>query len=266
MTVALGYCGVIGKRYVDSCFGQIHLRESGAGSDTTPLICLHATAYSSRSFEPLMRAYGAARHIITIDLPGYGESDAPTEKPDMAGYADAIADAIGEGPVDLFGYHTGVYVAAELALRHPAKVRQMTWMGVPYFQALDFEAWRARLATPHILQETLGQFDERWEYLVANRPAGVSLTRGFGNFVDELKAWPNGSWAHEAMFAWGSDARLPMIQCPVTVLNPEGHLAAASRAAATLVAGARIIELPHLSGAVLETNADEIAALIPSAA
>ena len=41
-------------------------------------MCLHATAYSSRSFEPLMRALGSSRHVLAIDLPGYGDSDPPT--------------------------------------------------------------------------------------------------------------------------------------------------------------------------------------------
>ena len=255
---------MIRKRYIDGPFGQIHLRESGAESGTVPLVCLHATAYSSRSFEALMRAFGNSRHVIALDLPGYGESDAPAVKPDMAGYADAVAAAVGDGPIGLFGYHTGVYVAAELALRHPAKVRMMTFMGIPYFQALDFEHWRARLATPHSLGTGLDQFAERWSYLVADRPAGVPLERGFANFLDELKAWPNGSWAHEAMFAWDSDTRLRLIECPVTVLNPEGHLAGASRAAAALIPNATIVELPDLSGAVLELHADHIANLIPS--
>ena len=255
---------MISKRYVDGPFGQVHLRESDEASGTVPLVCLHATAYSSRSFEPLMRAFGNSRHVIALDLPGYGESDAPASQPDMASYADAVATTIGPGPVDLFGYHTGVYVAAELALRHPAKVRWMTFMGVPYFQALDFEYWRARLATPHRLGAALDQFTERWAYLVNDRPTGVSLERGFANFVDELKAWPNGSWAHEAMFAWNADARLALLDCPVTILNPEGHLAGASRAAAALISNATVLELPDLSGAVLELHADRIASLIPS--
>ena len=255
---------MICKRYVDGPYGQIHLRESGAQSGTVPLVCLHATAYSSLSFGALMHAYGDSRHVIAPDLPGYGESDAPVTKPDMAGYADAIAAVIGDGPVDLFGYHTGVYVAAELALRHPALLRRMTYMGVPYFQALDYEHWRAKLATPHSLGTDLAQFDERWSYLVDHRPAGVSLERGFANFVDELKAWPNGSWAHEAMFAWDADARLPKVGCPVTVLNPQGHLAVASRVAAALIPCAKVIELPELNGAVLELHADKIAAIIPS--
>ena len=256
---------LIRKRFVDAGFGQLHVRESGAASGTVPLVCLHATAYSGRTFEPMMRALGEARHVIAVDLPGYGGSDALPAKPAIADYAAAVADVIGEKPVDLFGYHTGVFVAAELAIRHPARARQMIWMGVPYFKALDFDAWRAKLAAPHVLGATLGQFDERWEYLVAQRPAGVSLKIGFANFVDELRAWPDGSWAHEAMFDWDADARLPMIDCPVTILNPEGHLATASRAAASLVPAARVVELPDVSGAVLELHADRIAALIPSA-
>ena len=86
----------------------------------------------------------------------------------------------------------------------------------------------------------------------------------FENFVDELKAWPDGSWAHEAMFAWDADTRLPKIGCAVTVLNPQGHLAAASRVAAALIPRAEIVELPELNGAVLELHANRIAALIPS--
>ena len=261
---------MIRKRYVDGPFGQVHLRESGAGSGTVPLVCLHATAYSSRSFAALMREFGDARHVIAVDLPGYGESSAPPAPLDIAGYAravaEAVAEAVGNRPIDLLGYHTGVYVAAELALIYPERVRQMTWLGVPYFHALDFAAWRAKLAAPHTLTGSLDQFAERWDWLVTQRPEGLPLARGFQNFVDELKAWPNGSWAHAALFAYDAPALLPLITAPVTVLNPVGHLAEPSRVAAGLLQNAALIELPHLTGAVLDTAAAAIAALIPSAA
>ncbi len=260
----------ITKRYVVTSGGQVHLRESGVGSSGIPLICLHATAYSSRSFEALMRALGGSRHVLAIDLPGYGESDAPAGPLDIPGYAKVVAQAIlaavGAGPVDLLGYHTGVVVAAEIAISRLIDVAAMTFIGVPYFQVLDFAAWKALLTRPHDLSGGLEQFIERWEYLVANRPEGLSLRRGFENFVDELKAWPNGVRAHEALFAYDLAGRFALIDCPVTVLNPQGHLAEPSRAAADLIAAAELIELSHLSGAVLDTAAAEIAALIPSAA
>ena len=56
---------MIERRYVRGRFGQVHLRESGVASGAVPLVCLHATAYSSRSFEALMRALA--------QMPGYLE-------------------------------------------------------------------------------------------------------------------------------------------------------------------------------------------------
>ena len=261
---------MIRRRYVDGPSGQVHLRESGAASGTVPLVCLHATAYSSRSFEPLMRALGDARHVIAIDAPGYGESDPPPVRPDIAAYAAAmlvaIDAALGQGEFDLLGYHTGVTIACELALRSPERVRQLAVMGIPYLRALDFDAWRTKLATPHILSDDLDQFDERWDYLVAKRPEGLSLEQGFANFVDELRAWPNGSWAHEAMFDWDAAANLPRLAVPVVVLNPPTHLASASRVAAALIPGAQIIEMDDVGGAPLQFAAAAIAALLSSSA
>lgn len=261
---------MIVRRYVEGQFGQVHLRESGVASGTVPLVCLHATAYSSRSFEALMRAVGCDRHIIAIDLPGYGESEAPTGDLDIAGYAEVVTETIvatvGKQPVTLFGYHTGVVIAAEVALRRLVPVLGLTFLGVPYFEALDFAAWKRKLACQHQLGEQLEQFAERWNYLVANRPSGLSLRRGFENFVDELKAWPDGSNAHQALFAYDLRARFALLDCPVTILNPQGHLAEPSRAVAAFVSGARLIELPELHGAVLDTGAARIAGLIPSGA
>lgn len=242
---------MIRRRYVDGPHGQLHLRESGTGG--VPLVCLHATAYSSRSFAALMAAFGPARHVIAVDTPGYGGSDRPASRPTIAGYAAALAPVLGAGPVDLFGYHTGVSLAVELAHRAPGQVRSLVLMGIPHFGALDFAAWRTRLATPHVLGERLDQFAERWDFLVASRPAGLGLSRGFDNFVDELTAWPHGSWAHEALFEHDLTGRLATLDVPALVLNPAGHLAEPSRIAARLLRRATVEELPDLSGAVLDT-------------
>lgn len=246
--------------YRDSRYGQLHLRENAPAAGAA-LLCLHATAYSSRSLVALLGALDGRRHAIAPDTPGFGESDGPAEQPTIADYADALAEAFPE-PVDLLGYHTGVSIAVELAIRHPARVGRLWLMGVPYFQALDFEAWRAKLAGKHQLGERLDQFDERWDFLVAQRPAGVTLERGFANFVDELKAWPNGWWAHDALFRHDLAERLPLVGQPVTVLNPAGHLAEPSRLAAALLPGTEVIELPDLEGAVLDRYPDRLAELI----
>ena len=195
----------IRRRFADCRFGQLLIREINPGCGT-PLLCLHATAYSSLSFLPLLAAYGDRRHVLAVDLPGYGDSDGPTRPVTVADYASAIGEVLPVGAVDVFGYHTGVVVGAELAIAQPERVRALTFMGVPYFRALDFEAWKARLAKPHRLLDGLDQFEERWQWLVTDRPVGMTLKRGFANFVDELKAWPNGFWAHQALFDYDCDA------------------------------------------------------------
>lgn len=258
---------MIRRRYVDAGRGQLHLRESGTAAGGIPLVCLHATAYSSRTFETLMQEIGEQRHVIAMDTPGYGGSDPLPGTPDIAAYADALAAAL-EPAFDILGYHTGVAIGIEMAIRHPDQVRSLVLIGVPYFQALDFAAWKTRLATPHRLEEGLGQFAERWDYLVAKRPARLPLDRGFANFIDELRAWPDGSAAHQALFSWDMSAQLTRVTVPVHILNFPGHLAEPSRAAARLMSRATLVELPGGGGAPLEFAAASIAAevLRPSVA
>jgi pimeloyl-ACP methyl ester carboxylesterase len=254
---------MIRKRYVGGGYGQVHLRENDPAHGM-PIACLHATAYSSRSFEALLTALDGRRHAVAFDTPGYGESDPPPAPVTIADYAGALVSALPE-QCDLFGYHSGVSIAVEIAIRYPDRIGGLYLMGIPYFRALDFNDWRERLTARHALGAELEQFAERWDYLVTGRPDGLSLRRGFENFVDELKSWPDGWWVHEALFAHDLDARLPLVRQPVTVINPTGHLAEPSRQAAALIADARVVEFEGPGGATLERDADRIAELILSA-
>lgn len=249
---------MIRRRYVDVPQGQLHLRENSAAGGLL-LVCLHATAYSSRTFGTLLEALD--QPAMAIDTPGYGESDALPGQPTIADYAAGIIAGLPE-KFDLFGYHTGVAIAVEIALRWPERVGRLTLMGVPHFRALDFELWRTKLASKHVLGDHLAQFGERWDFLVGARPQGLSLRRGYENFVDELKAWPDGWRSHEALFKWDLPARFALIEQPVTILNPPGHLAEPSRMAAGFIRHAELIELSDLNGAILEVHAGRLAELL----
>ena len=62
----------------------------------------------------------------------------------MSGLAGAAADTLealgygadGEGAVDVIGYHTGTFIAAELAIVRPDLVRRLVLPGIP-FRLLD---------------------------------------------------------------------------------------------------------------------------------
>jgi pimeloyl-ACP methyl ester carboxylesterase len=247
--------------YVDAGWGQVHGREAGTGARPA-LICLHATAYSSRSLSPLLPLLAQDRRVVALDTPGYGNSDGPAEPVAFEHYADAIGDAIGRlgpAPVDLFGYHTGALIATELAVRNPALVRRLVLIGVPFFQGDDHPAWRAKLVHPTVLTEDFAQFRDRWHYLVADRAVGLSLSRGMENFADELLVHPRGWYAHHALFDYVAEPRLRLLRQPALVINPASPLADVSRAAARIMPNATVQELPHVTGAIFDTAADVLA-------
>lgn len=259
---ALALFGSATRRYVTTAQGQVHLTESARpGPGGPPLVCLHATAYSGQTFLPLIAAFDGRRRLIAPDTPGYGASDRPGRRWDIETYAAEMRAALraaGEGPVDLLGYHTGALLAVEMAVQDPALVRSLVLIGVPYYLGEDRAERRATLAAPMVLTDRLDQFDERWSFFVGERPAGMSLSRGFANFVDELRAWPHGWWAHEAAFTYDVETAFRQVRQPTLVLNPANHLSAPSRAAAAALPQGRVIELPRLSHAIFELAADEL--------
>ena len=253
----------IAADYVRIRSGQVHRRVSSPpASAGPPLYALHATAYSGRTFEPLMRAL-PGRRVVALDAPGYGASDRPPEPWPLERYVDALEQAVeagGDGEIDLFGYHTGALFAVELAARRPALVRRLVLIGVPYFPAGPArEERRATLAAPMRLSGSLSQFDERWAFFVSGRKPGVTLEQGFANFVDELRAWPYGFWAHEAAFTCEPGPALKAVRQPTLVLNPRNHLAEPSRQAAALMPNARVEDVAELQDAVLDVGAEVLA-------
>ncbi len=250
------------RGYVDGGWGQLHYRTLGAGPEP-PLLCLHATAYSGQTFEPLMPLLAGTRRVLAVDTPGYGQSDAPPALPTFAAYGAALAAALpalaGQGPVDLFGYHTGAMLAVEMALCAPAQVRRLVLVGVPFFEGAEHATWRERLVHETQLGSSFEQFRARWDYFITQRTAGLSLARAYACFVDELTAYPREWWAHAALFEHPAAERLAQVRQPVLVVNPASALAAASRRAAALLPHARVIERPDLHGAVFDLGAEVLA-------
>ena len=250
------------RRYLRLNSGQVHLLETGKRDWRAPLYCLHATAYSGQTFTPLMEQFAGRRRVVAPDTPGYGGSDRPSKRWTLARYAEAIGQVIEAaegGPTDVLGYHTGALVAAEVAIRRPELIRRLVLIGVPFYLGDDRRERLASLAKRSRLTEDAGQFADRWEYLVKNRAEGISLERGFANFVDELRAYPHEWWAHDAAFTYEAEKRLPLVTQRVLILNPDNHLSAPSRQAAALMPDCQLVELPHLSNGIFDVAAPEIA-------
>jgi pimeloyl-ACP methyl ester carboxylesterase len=256
------------RGYTQCRFGQVHYYWEDRGATAAPpLFCLHATAYSGRTFLPVMAELAPKRKVVALDTPGYGGSDSPPEGASVAEYSAALREALvalaGPGrQVDLFGYHTGCTFAIELAAAWPGLVRRLVLIGIPFFEGPAHAEWRRRLVHGSTLAESLEQFRERWDYLVTARAPGVNLERAFANFVDELRAYPRESWAHRAIFESDLAPSLARVAAPALVINTDSPLSPASRAAAARMTRARVVEFPDIAGAPLETAVPRIGAEI----
>jgi pimeloyl-ACP methyl ester carboxylesterase len=108
------------RSYLDSRYGQIHVRECGEGP---VLLLAHANPWTSLFWEPVMPLLAQAGYrAVAYDGLGYGNSDSGPAGLTIAGQADVMADiaaALG-GVAAVIGWHQGGVTGLEFALRDPA--------------------------------------------------------------------------------------------------------------------------------------------------
>lgn len=124
---------MIRKQYIDTTFGQIHVRMAGQPTDC-PIVLLHQTASSSVMFEQVMRLLCDDYWVIAPDTPGFGGSFRPNQAPSTFLYADTLRQALwnlGVKQCWLFGHHTGAAIAVQVAHDWPSMVRKLCLCGPP---------------------------------------------------------------------------------------------------------------------------------------
>ena len=258
---------VIFKRgYVDCRFGQMHFHmaqpKDPSAVTQNPIGCLHPSPASGRYYLSLLENLGRDRVAIAFDTPGYGESDRPPAPPDMDGYAGAYADALTAvdlGPMDLLGYHTGCSIAVHVSLMRPELVRKLCLVAVPYYDSPERQAQLVENLNRAPFREDGKRIFEQWENSVTKRVDGVSLDQAVEVFMERLRAGDKEWWAYQAVFSYPAQDRYAQITHPTALLNPHGVLYDETLAAAQVVPGAELIDLPQLSHGVFHLGSDVIA-------
>ncbi|MDF2444662.1 MAG: hypothetical protein JWR01_2865 [Subtercola sp.] len=106
------------RGYVDTDWGQLHYRASGAAGGAPVVVLLHESPRSSLVYEPIMPALGAAVSAFAFDTPGFGQSDSATAGAPFDDYARILLqaiDALGIGAFTPVGMKTGSSLAITLA-------------------------------------------------------------------------------------------------------------------------------------------------------
>lgn len=98
-----------------------HVLEVHDGGNGTAMLLLHGFPLSSEIFDPVRPVVESAGRLITVDLRGFGGSDAPRGGYGMDELADDVIRVADELELDRFvlgGHSMGGYVAFRLAAHH----------------------------------------------------------------------------------------------------------------------------------------------------
>jgi pimeloyl-ACP methyl ester carboxylesterase len=258
------------RAYTTSRFGQLHYLEGTPAAETgrAPLILLHQNPSSSEEYRNLLVEMARDRRVIAFDTPGHGMSDGPGGPRPLADLSAAFADGLeamglGETPVDVFGFHSGVYLSTELALAKPAGVRRLVLSGIPL---RSLEERQARLeearATPPVTdggETVIPRLGWLWKFIVTERTPGVPLQRAAEMFVEKAKTLDRYWWVYDGVWSYPAEARLPLVAQPVLVLQPHEVLLEPSRKACGLFPNGTFVDLPSLDRDVFEVGVEDFA-------
>lgn len=210
------------RSYAECRYGQMHVwtaYPSGGGFDErTPLLCLHHSGGSGRLFAPMLRELGADRSVYAIDLPGHGTSDAPGAKfsvSDLAGSVGEFLDGLRLRSVDVFGYHLGSLIGAELAIARPQQIRRVMLWGVSAQAGHD----RVSLLAQATARDDGSDVAEEWRRILESRGPGAPIGALTDDFSDRLRAGVNGVRALAATLDYPINDRLPLVRQQTLVMR-----------------------------------------------
>jgi pimeloyl-ACP methyl ester carboxylesterase len=259
------------RAYFECRHGQLHVRTAfpctGGFDERTPLLCLHRSPLSSRSFVPFLPELGTDRSVYALDTPGHGESDplagrqAPPTIADYAAATGEFLDALRLREVDVLGHQAGAAIAAELALARPAQVRRLVLVSVPVHTAQERDAFDAQ-PWPLPPAEDGGHLLREWQRSVAARGPGVTLAQLAAGFADKLHNGAQAQLGIRAAYHWPAADRLRLVRQPALVLRPKDELWEATARARPLLAGAEWQELPDHGGGLFGVAPGPIAARV----
>ena len=119
---------------------RVHLVDMGSGAGA-PVLFVHGLGGRWQNWIENIAPVARERRVVALDLPGFGRSQLPTAPISIAGYAaalDRLCDLLELDSVVLVGNSMGGAIAAEVALRFPARVQRLVLVSAAAISIADF--------------------------------------------------------------------------------------------------------------------------------
>ena len=228
---------LVRRGFVDVVGGQIHYRYAG-NKKALPLILIHASPGSSKSLEPMIKAFASKRWVIAPDTMGNGDSaaDKMPATPEISYFAEKALEALhclGIEKFELYGTHTGGSIAAEISIQVPKRVRHLVIDGIGLYPE-DLQRELLERYAPEIIPDLHGtHINWTWHFIrdtylfwpwyrtdATHRrniglPSAVAL---HDKVVDVLKAINTYHLSYRAAFRFDKRSRFPLIKVPTLAL------------------------------------------------
>lgn len=214
--------GDIRRGYVDIAQGQIHYHM--VEGTEPPIVFLHQTALSARTYDPLLRVLGLPNRLIAIDTPGFGNSYEPEGWPTLEDYAGQILaaiEALCDGPFHLFGHHTGATLGIEIAARAPERVLSLTLSGPVFMTPQERDDFIAGYDTPIMPLRDGSHLLTNWGYAAVHNP-DCDLGILQDAVADLVRAWRARPQAYMAVAHHETAARSADVRAPVLLMTTPG--------------------------------------------
>ncbi len=222
---------------------------------------------------------GAGFRVVTFDNRGVAPSSsppAPYTVDEMVDDTVGLLDHLGLPAVSVAGYSMGGWIAETLAFRHPQRVVSAVFIG----SCNVGTSWEKAITT---VERDLARLDcelpkwfnavETMRYLPNHELQQDETVDLWLSLIGNLDHWPNPGrlGQYEAALAWSLDVertrRWPSLSMPCLVLSFEHDVdspPSRAREAATMIPGARFVEIAGASHLGVFTHTEEVAGTVVS--
>lgn len=237
----------------------LHVADTGPTNAPT-VVLLHSIATHGALWAPQVPVWAAQLRVLSVDLPGHGESPVDSRLATLEDYARCIVrwlDAHDVQRCAIVGLSLGAMIGQAFALDYPQRLRALVLANTSALTPPPMhDAWQARKAAALAegMEPQVTGTLERWfpAEFASRSPLTVAWVADMIRRTDPVGY----RCAIEAIQAMSTYERLPSIRCPVMVVSGGRDVAttpAIMRPLAERIPGARFVSLEqagHISNLV----------------